>query len=45
METSKLKIYEYPTIKLTDIEESSSISLLVLGKTWKRQNNFIKCLY
>ena len=29
----KLKIYEYPTIKLTDIEESSSISLLVVGQT------------
>ena len=29
----KLKLYENPTIKLTDIEESSSISLLVVGQT------------
>ena len=28
-----LKIYKYPNIKLSDIEESSSISLLVVGQT------------
>ena len=29
----KLKIYQYPNVKLSDIEESSSISLLVVGQT------------
>ena len=28
-----LKIYKYPNIKLSDVEESSSISLLVVGQT------------
>ena len=28
-----LKLYQYPDIKLTDFEESSSISLLVVGQT------------
>ena len=29
----KLKIYQYPEVKLTDIEESQAISLLVVGQT------------
>ena len=29
----KLKIYEYPSAKLSDIEEASAISLLVVGQT------------
>ena len=44
----KLKIYQYPNFKLSDIEESSSISLLVVGQTGSGKttlvNSFINAL-
>ena len=44
----KLKIYEYPTFESTDFEESSWISLLVVGETERGKttllNAFINAL-